>query len=315
MVSADNGTTWGIFNDVAFGGGVVDYTSAADVNYRVHIFGSSGTFSVSNSALVVEWLVVAGGGSGGMHHGGGGGAGGFRTGNAHTLSVGPYTVVVGAGGASVESGSSQNLSASGASGGSSSFGSIETIGGGAGSGYNLVSVNGGSGGGTGGNDGSVSDPAGTVVAHTPITGEKSRTIDGDTNGKQGAHGGQSSSAASGGGGGASQEGYAGASSVAGAGGLGENEVMNMDATLSDHFLDAINVGVEVGGARHFSGGGGGRSGTSGGAGGGGGGTAGASTTATDAPANSGGGGGGVNNDYSAHSGAGGSGIVVIRYAT
>ena len=92
----------------ATGGVISDYTSGSNV-YRAHIFTSSGTFAVTQIGSFpadVEYLVVAGGGGGGGASGGGGGAGGFRTnlsghplaGSSYGVSVGSYTVTVGAGG-------------------------------------------------------------------------------------------------------------------------------------------------------------------------------------------------------------------------
>ena len=96
---------------VATGGVINDYTDGSTV-YRAHIFTSSGTFevtSVGNIETGVEYLVVGGGGAGGEQHGGGGGAGGLLTNlsgyplaqAAYPISVGPYTVRIGAGGNAV----------------------------------------------------------------------------------------------------------------------------------------------------------------------------------------------------------------------
>ena len=93
----------------ASGGVISDYLDPTPgIRYRAHIFTSSGTFTVTDSALTsVQYLVVAGGGGGGGHNSGGGaGAGGFRTnvpghplaGSPFPISPGPYTVTVGAGG-------------------------------------------------------------------------------------------------------------------------------------------------------------------------------------------------------------------------
>ena len=99
----------------ATGGVISDYVTPPGDIYRAHIFTSSGTFDVTDDTTdfgaTVEYLVVAGGGSGGSNYpswgAGGGGAGGFRTnvaghplaGAAFPVSVSPYPVVVGGGGA------------------------------------------------------------------------------------------------------------------------------------------------------------------------------------------------------------------------
>ncbi len=70
----------------ATGGITNDYTDPTGNTYRAHIFTSSGTFAVTDSARStfgdnVEYLVVAGGGGGSGSNGisGGAGAGGLRT--------------------------------------------------------------------------------------------------------------------------------------------------------------------------------------------------------------------------------------------
>ena len=98
----------------ATGGVISDYTTAPGDVYRAHVFTSSGELDVTALGTFpadVEYLVVAGGGGGsgysGSNGGGGGGAGGLRTnltghplaGAAFPVSVSPYTVTVGAGGA------------------------------------------------------------------------------------------------------------------------------------------------------------------------------------------------------------------------
>ncbi len=86
----------------ATGGIISDYTDSG-THYRAHIFTSSGTFDVSQVGgggvpATVEILQVAGGGGGGQHNGGGGGAGGLQYAPAQSVSVGPYSIVVGGGG-------------------------------------------------------------------------------------------------------------------------------------------------------------------------------------------------------------------------
>lgn len=109
-------------------------TTTIDAIYKVHVFTSSGTFTIDRQTSI-DYLVVAGGGGGGD---GGGGAGGLLTGTL-TLSSGTHTVVIGAGGAA------------GVSGSTSSFGIlVSTVGGGfGGAGAGSNGTAGGSGGGGG----------------------------------------------------------------------------------------------------------------------------------------------------------------------
>ena len=112
-------STPGISNNgiEASGGIVSDYSTPPGAVYRAHVFTGSGKFNVTNTSdstygTNIEYLVVAGGGSAGVNLGGGGGAGGLRTNvpgvtnnpgdsltaPAYSVSVGEYTVIVGAGG-------------------------------------------------------------------------------------------------------------------------------------------------------------------------------------------------------------------------
>jgi hypothetical protein len=124
----------------------------------VHIFTSSGTFTIpAGTSGEIEYLVIAGGGGGGSSAGyndtavagSGGGAGGVRTGTA-TFSSGSYPVTVGLGGAPGPACPAGNCYAQGpgSPGGNSALGDINAAGGGGGStsGYR---GDGGSGGGWG----------------------------------------------------------------------------------------------------------------------------------------------------------------------
>ena len=109
--------SWTVLSDFSSGaGGTVTTYSSGGVNYKVHTFTSSGTFTVVGS-LSIDYLVVAGGGGGGHNHGGGGGAGGLLTGSK-TAAAGAYTVTVGAGGA----GGASSGAAGGQGGASSAVG-------------------------------------------------------------------------------------------------------------------------------------------------------------------------------------------------
>jgi len=253
----------------------------------------SGTWTAPACYTTVEVLVVAGGGGGGGQVGGGGGGGGVIHQNYTVVSGNNYSYTVGAGGAggAIEGSFGQQ---SGATGADSIFGSLTAKGGGGGGGYsNTVGARtGGSGGGGGG--------TGTAGA----AGTAGQGTAGGT--------GTANSWAGGGGGGAGAAGANAGSNVGGKGGDG---------------LPFNITGTNV----YYGGGGGGcsQSGNAGAAGGlGGGGTGGANngstetTRVTAGTANTGGGGGGArdfdilgrfNTQGSAGAGAGGSGIVVVKW--
>jgi hypothetical protein len=262
----------------------------------------SNSWTVPAGVTSVRYLVVAGGGAGGAagyaDGSGGGGAGGVLAG---TFSVGAssYSVSVGAGGASTSSGAGSHNPAS--FNGINSFISgtalttITAIGGGSASsesGFSRVAQNGGSGGGGGGYSGS----RGTGTAGPP---------------RQGYDGGATSAPGDGGGGGAGAPGGNGNSS---------NGVTPARA-------GGVGVTNDITGTTAYYGGGGGASGdprsglSAGGAGGLGGGGTGANASSESAPTNgavnTGGGGGGAAGTSQVGSvkptGAGGSGVVIIRY--
>jgi hypothetical protein len=108
----------------------------------------------------VEVLVVAGGGAGGGYHGGGGGGGGVIYSSAVSVTPGSaVTVTVGDGGTAATSGSN-----TGNPGSNSVFGSLTAIGGGAGISQSNEAVsrnNGGSGGGGCDGSASVNHPGGS----------------------------------------------------------------------------------------------------------------------------------------------------------
>ena len=237
----------------------------------------------------VEYLVVAGGGGGAGGYAssvignGGGGAGGLLTATNFAVASGSaLTITVGAGGAGGAA------SAAGSTGSNSVFSSITASGGGGGGASNTAGNNGGSGGGCGGN---VNGTAGG----TGISG-------------QGYAGGVGATGQGGGGG--------------GAGSVGSSAVNNANATGGTGLCSTI-TGQRV----FYAGGGGGgtyMNGTIygvayGGAGGGGNGATFVGSTpygATAGTANTGGGGGGASGDNTSTgyaSGAGGSGVVIVRY--
>jgi uncharacterized repeat protein (TIGR02543 family) len=257
-----------------------------------------------------DYLVVAGGGSGGDRAGGGGGAGGYLTSvgtpaNRINLSTSQIlTITVGAGGVGYTS------MHHGANGQDSVLQYTSTItskgggGGGTGSGGSVTGVNGSAYDGASGGSGGGPDGAGAVgtATGTPST--------------QGNNGGLGSSGASaqnwtgGGGGGAGSAGTAGSTDgTAGSGGSGLSN--SISGTLVCYA--AGGGGGNQGSVTTSPGAGGSCSGvTSGGAGSKGNAVAGAGVANTG----SGGGGSGfLDGSGDGTPGSGGSGIVVLRYAT
>jgi len=280
-------------------------------NYKIHTFTGDGCFAVSVAGAgagpsVVDYLVIAGGGGGGRDDGGGGGAGGYReshstpvsgcytaspvaTSTGITVTATTYPVTVGAGGAGgVLSPGAAN---SGQPGSNSVFSTITSTagGGGARGSCNPWGSNSGGPGGSGG--------GGTRDNGTPYCGGTGNTP--PTSPSQGNPGGTAAPAPNGGGGGGGI-GSAGSNATAstyGIGGPGGNGV-----TSSINGTPTTRAG---------GGGGGGNCGVgSGGPGGGGS----AGPTGTAGTANTGGGGGGGRTNPGARcGGAGGKGIVIIRY--
>ena len=275
-------------------------------NFKIHTFTSSGTFGVTSTSNTdtfndLSYVVVAGGGAGANAcvatngYGGGGGAGGFREnrgaedsytasplsgGTPVVATVSNFPITIGAGGAGQPSGVG-----TGASGSASTFSSVTSAGGGGG-GYGPAGAAGGSGGGSG-------NAGGVGAGNTPPVSPP-----------QGNPGGDESPNSAGGGGGATAAGTNGnPGGPAGPGGAGATSSITGSAV-----------------ARAGGGGGGGNCGeTGGGTGGTGGGGAGGDDHAsgTAGTANTGGGGGatGANTPHPSPvtAGAGGSGVVIIRY--
>jgi hypothetical protein len=273
-------------------GGVITTSGA----YTIHTFLQTGGFT-PNEALSVDYLVVAGGGGGGGGggadgEGAGGGAGGLRstvtaTGGGGTLETAlslpagiTYPVTVGAGGAG-------NVSSSfpGSNGTNSTFASVSSVGGGGGGSRNTegyIGQIGGSGGGGGQRDNTLPNYG------EGIASQGYRGGNGMNNGSP------RSDTGGGGGGGASSVGSdAPTGATGGAGG------------------SSLNVSIS-GSSVAYAGGGGGAGSSTGGASGGAGAGAGNTSTAATANSGSGGGGNGYNNPVG---GAGGSGIVIVRYLT
>jgi len=261
---------------------------------------TSRSFSISvlNVPTSLDYLVVAGGGSGGRYYNaGGGGAGGLLS--ATSVSVTPgttYSVQVGAGGAAMSGAGTLGNNGSNSSISGSGFTTVTAIGGGSGVGNAALAANGGSGGGASGYQAGIGKgvyPGSTYLSQA----------------RQGYDGGNGGTYGAGGGGGAGAAGSNGASFTGGNGG----------------------IGVQWSDGNYYAGGGGGAAysdsqgytpGNGGNGGGGRGATypAGSYTTltapATPGTVNTGGGGGGSSGYHpgSQVAEAGGSGVVILRYA-
>lgn len=268
--------------------------------YTYHTFTSSDMFVPTGTISSAEILAIGGGGGSGRGPSGGGGAGGvlYFPGQSFTS---PTTVIVGGGGAGVAG------VAVGNNGTNSQVGSLTAaLGGGYGGAYQVTYPNpsyagtGGSGGGAGGSNG-ITNPGGTGTTGQGNNGGAGTTSGGTSTG--------------GGGGGAGGAGSAGTDGgLGGAGGVGTS-------TYSAWGL-ATSTGENVSSTYYYAGGGGGASagnGTvtlsaAGGYGGGGrGGRGGTGATVGGAGlATTGGGAGGSHQNTDGV--AGGSGVVIIRYA-
>ena len=276
-------------------------------DYKIHTFTGPGTFTVCSvgnpsGSNTVSYAVVAGGGGGGGSEaiadptaitGGGGGAGGYREGKASTdcytasplnapaglpVTVQGYPITVGGGGSAGTSGTRL-----GGTGANSIFSTITSAGGGGG-GSNPAG-NGGSGGGVRGACSTGTAGTGNTPPVSPPQGNPGGILT-VTSSPYGAAGGGGATAA-----GATN----GPSGAGGAGGAGATTSISASPTA-------------------YAGGGGGANGhpgttvAAGGTGGGGGGS-----PPYNGTTNTGGGGGGAVADSPGTGGAGGSGIVIIRY--
>jgi hypothetical protein len=272
-------TLYGVSNGVKATGGTLTVAGG----YAYHTFTSTGSFLPSQKITGAEVLIVAGGGGGSVNEAGGGGAGGLLNPVSQTLNAGnTYTAAIGAGGATA--------STNGVRGSSSIFSTFTTVGGGGGGNGGVAGASGGSGGGGG--------AYGSNAGGTPTVG-------------QGFAGGIGSviNGGAAGGGGAGEIGTNGTATTAGNGGNG---------LIFNSWGSVTGTGQLVGGVYYYAGGGGGGAFTGstqsrGGYGGGGAGGAGTPTVGTAGTANTGGGGGGGGTGGTIVGGAGGSGIIIIRY--
>ena len=296
-------------------------------DFKVHTFLASGTFTVTNAGSAlgsqnVEVLVVGGGGSGGGDVGGGGGAGGLIEGIiTQPVTATAYTITVGDGGATVTNGAQGNAGSPSyfAQGAGSQY-ECKAAGGGRGGDENDTGGDGGSGGG-----GGAGNP-GFTTGNIPAPGTRAYGHDGGRRGYP-----------SGGGGGAGTIG-------------GSGPVFHAEYRSDSHYSGGRGRQNNIDGNNYYWAAGGGGSdwgnsltGGAGGKGGGGGGSAyytncadsgnagaggtgginngGAGRGDDNAPAGAGGqntgsGGGGSGNYWGScghGSGAGGKGIVIVKY--
>jgi hypothetical protein len=279
FVSGSTFTLYGISNGVKAVGGTLTVAGG----YAYHTFTSTGSFLPSQQIKGAEVLAVAGGGGGGTNAGGsgngggGGGAGGVLYQFSQTFFAGTsYTALVGSGGAA------------NTNGGNSILGTVQAIGGGRG-GSASIGGTGGSGGG-----GTVGFAAGT----------------GTTN--QGNSGGAANASREAGGGGGAGGAGGNGSAITGTGGNG--------TAAHSLWASITGTGVLVGGGAYYYGGGGSGGGNPattanvGAAGLGGGGIGSYNNVGTAGTANTGGGGGGGGYNVSPFAGgAGGSGLIIVRY--
>ena len=282
-------------------------------NDKIHKFNAPGTFTVCTAAVCaanneVSYMVVAGGGGGGGSYGGGGGAGGYREtkspvtpytasplcgyatpGNRITVTATGYPIAVGGGGTG---GTFPSSPYQGGTGAVSTFSTISSAGGGGGGTESGAGADGGSGGG-----GSY-DPSPGGSGNTPPTTPA-----------QGSDGGNGGPAApnytNGGGGGASEVGENAGTTSIGRGGAGT------PSSISGSAVDYAGGAGAGGGDNPVCGGaaspcGTGGAGTRSGLG---------PATGNAGAVNTGGGGGGnrAQSPGTITGGAGGSGIVIIRY--
>jgi len=270
--------------------------------FRIHTFTSSDNFVVPTGfSATADYLVVAGGGGGGgTYTGAGGGAGGYVSGST-ALSAGTSTAItVGAGGVG-GSAAAASTATRGVNGSNSVLGAIATaIGGGGGGVSGASSAEQGLSGGSGGGAGARGSP--TNLWGSGTSGQGNR-------GGAGFDGLVQFTTSGGGGGAGAVGGNAGTSTSNSSGGAGGAGLQ----WLNGNFYAGGGGGGTDNGAASLAG-----SGGAGGVGGGGnGGSWNGSILPTSGTVNTGGGGGGSarqGNTQTIAGAAGGSGIVIIRYA-
>jgi len=288
-----------------------DSTDTTVSGYTSKVFTSTGTgtLTVTDSGDV-DVLVVAGGGSGGFYYGGGGGAGGlvYKSGVTLTAST-TYDAIIGAGGAA----NTTNANSHGFIGSDSTFGP---------NGGSVLFTGKGGGGGGDESDAGQDGGSGGGASYIPTSGfggdETQSAVGGDSStygfgndAPPGWHDAGWSKYYPSGGGGAGGSPLQPTDTLAGNGGAGKD--------YSSIF------GTVVGDSGWFASGGGGGKGSTGAspiygvasAGGGGDGSTASGNNGSPGMANTGGGGGGGGTPASnpgPTSGAGGSGVVIVRWA-
>ena len=298
-----SGTAWVQMSNKGFSatGGTVTTSG----NYKIHTFTSSGTFTADGTG-VMEYLVIGGGGSGGVYSSGSG----YASGNKGSSSqFGSITSLGGGAGTAYASSTANRDGGSGGGGGSSGSAGQDNMAAGSGTsgqGYNGgigARNNGGYQGGGGGGASAVGNPPSGSVGGAGGAGLASSIT------------GSSVTRAGGGGGGS----YSGSNPGGGAGGAGGGGAGNTGSASG--VAGTVNTGSGGGagntiGAGHGGGGAGGyRNSVSGENSGGG---ASAESTLANIGTNSYSitvGAGGASVGSGTISGAGGSGIVIIRYNT
>jgi hypothetical protein len=311
----------------------LSYEISAESDYKTIYFKyDSGNVNASgqteytlefNNSTECDILLVGGGGGGGVDNSGGGGAGGLVLLENIQLYNG-ITIKVGGGGA----GAPTSQSTAGLDGKDSAIEFSETYiargGGGGGTGNTSSGVH------SGGNGGSGGGAAKENYTGTPGTSDQDQYIFNGLRRGWGFAGGNGVDSAGGGGGGASEIGIDGdvvGNKLGGHGGDGKYEVNGTDFKTIFNITDTT-IGDHIDGKVYFAGGGGGGndnnlnstnlpdgSGYSNRGGFGGGGAGGYNTNNKSNPgiANTGGGGGGCTHFGLIDGGAGGSGIVILRY--
>ena len=268
-------------------GGTVTEITENGIPYRVHTFTSVGTssFQVTRGGEV-EYLIVAGGGSGGVDNGGGGGAGGLITGQL-TVGIKSHTITVGDGGPARSGGADDGP---GSDGDNSSALDITALGGSGGTGWINAALPSGNSNYSGG--------SGAGQACSTDTGNPNGVGTGTAG--QGNDGGAANPPYAGGGGGAGGTGQTGNSSTGGVGGIGSTLSITGN---NDYYAGGGTGGFDVFRGASVSSAGSNNETPK----------VGNSQTGEQAcPPNTGHGGHGANHNNQT-SGAGGSGIVVIRY--
>jgi hypothetical protein len=285
-INSDGTTSSNGVNKTVIGlptGGTITTASS----YRYHTFTSSANYVVpSGFTNTSDYLLVAGGGGGGGDAGGGGGAGGYISQTSVTPTAGTFSIVIGGGGVGGSSDGTTTMAANGSN--TTGFGYTAIGGGKGGVGQSRAGGTGGSGGSGGGGGGSYPNPTAGYAGGAGTSGQGTNGNNGQPNPECGGAGG-------------------------GAGGSFTTNTRN--GGPGSTWLNGTTYAGGGGAGGWSSNSGNGTGYTNGYGGTGGGGNAGGAGTYTDAAgfpgtANTGGGGGGGSQ---LDGGAGGSGIVIIRY--